>query len=90
LYTEVEDVLEFFSTFDNFIKTLALLQGPQRFHLIPAMMGHNAQKMILQALTVSISPNKDLKTALNNSCSYILEEDILLDIKEWMSEVKKP
>jgi hypothetical protein len=43
--TEVEDILEFFSTFDKIVKTLALPQGPQRFRLIPAMMGHDAQKM---------------------------------------------
>jgi hypothetical protein len=42
--TEVEDVLEFFSIFDYIVKTLALPQGPQRFCLIPAMMGHDAQK----------------------------------------------
>jgi hypothetical protein len=40
--TEVEDILEFFSTFYNIVKTLALPQGPQRFRLIPAMMGHDA------------------------------------------------
>jgi hypothetical protein len=42
--TEVEDVLEFFSTFDNIVKALALPQGPQCFRLIPAIMGHDAQK----------------------------------------------
>ena len=42
--TEVEDVLEFFSTFDDIVKTLNLPRGPQRFRLIPAMMGHNSQK----------------------------------------------
>jgi hypothetical protein len=49
--TEVEDISEFSSTFenidniDNIVKTLALPQVPQRFRLIPAMMGHDAQKM---------------------------------------------
>jgi hypothetical protein len=43
--TEVEDMLEFFSTFDNIVKILALPQGPQRFRLIPAMMGYDPQKM---------------------------------------------
>jgi hypothetical protein len=44
--TEVEDVLEFFSTFDNIVKTLALPQGPQSLRLIPAMMEHNAKKWL--------------------------------------------
>jgi hypothetical protein len=42
--TEVEEVLEFFSTFDDIVTTLALPRGIQRFRLIPAMMGHDAQK----------------------------------------------
>jgi hypothetical protein len=71
--TEVEDILEFFSTFDNIVKTLALSQGAQRFRLIPAMMGHDAQKngSIFLALTVPISPNKSLKTVSSNSYSYL-------------------
>jgi hypothetical protein len=71
--TGVEDILEFFSTFYYIVKTLALLQGPQCFRLIPAMMGHDAQKngSILLALTVPISPNKSLKTVLSNSYSYL-------------------
>jgi hypothetical protein len=43
-FTEREDVLEFFSTFDNIVETLALPEGSQRFRLIPATMGHDAQK----------------------------------------------
>jgi hypothetical protein len=43
--TEIEDVLEFFSTFDDVVKTLVLPEGKQRFCLIPAMMGHEAQKI---------------------------------------------
>jgi hypothetical protein len=70
--TEVEDILEFFSTFDDIVKTLALPQGPQRFRLIPAMMGHDAQKnSILLALTVPISPNKNLKTVSSDAYSYL-------------------
>jgi hypothetical protein len=42
--TEVEDVLEFFSTFDNIVKALALPQGPQCFRLTPTMMGHDTPK----------------------------------------------
>ena len=42
--TEIEDVLEFFSTFVDVVKTLVLPEGKQRFRLIPAMMGHDAQK----------------------------------------------
>ena len=33
-----------FQTFDDIVKTLALPRGPQRFRLIPAMMGHDEQK----------------------------------------------
>jgi hypothetical protein len=42
--TEVEDILEFFSVFDDVLKTLALPEGSQRFRLIPAMMAHDLQK----------------------------------------------
>jgi hypothetical protein len=42
--TEVEDILEFFSTFDNIVKNLSIPKGPQRFRLISAMMGHDSQK----------------------------------------------
>jgi hypothetical protein len=44
--TEVKDVLEFFSMFDDIVNTLALPTGPQRFCLIPALMGHDAQKKV--------------------------------------------
>jgi hypothetical protein len=59
--TEVEDVLEFFSTFNDIMKTLALPEGSQRFRLIPAMMGHDAKKngSILWRTTAKISPNKN-------------------------------
>ena len=39
--TEIEDILEYFRSFDDIVKTLTLSQGPQRFLLIPAMMWHN-------------------------------------------------
>ena len=42
--TEIKDILEFFSTFDDVVNTLELPRGPWRFRLIPAMMGHDAQK----------------------------------------------
>jgi hypothetical protein len=41
---EIEEVLEFFSMFDNIFKNLALPSGPQRFQLIPAMMGMTPRK----------------------------------------------
>ena len=46
--TEIEEVLEVFSTFDGIVKTLALPSGPQRFQLIPEMMGHDTQKKMVQ------------------------------------------
>ena len=49
--TDIEDVLEFFSTFDDIVSTLALPEGPQRFRLIPAMMGHDAQKKWMDIVT---------------------------------------
>jgi hypothetical protein len=42
--TEIEEVLEFFSTFDDIVKTLALPSVPHCFQLIPAMMEHDARK----------------------------------------------
>jgi hypothetical protein len=42
--TKIEEALEFFSTFDDIVKTLALPRGLQQFRLIPAMMGHYAHK----------------------------------------------
>jgi hypothetical protein len=55
--TEIEDVLELCSTFDDIVKTLALPRGPQRFRLIPAM--------------VVSSPKKILKTVLNGFSFYL-------------------
>jgi hypothetical protein len=44
---EVEDVLDFFSTFEDIFKTLASLPGPQRFRLILEMMGHDSRLNIV-------------------------------------------
>jgi hypothetical protein len=43
---KIEEVFEFFSTFDNIVKILALPSGPQQFQLIPAMMGMTPRKMV--------------------------------------------
>jgi hypothetical protein len=40
---KVEDVLEFFGTFEKIVSTLALPKGPKGFCLVLAMMGHDAQ-----------------------------------------------
>jgi hypothetical protein len=63
--TEGEEVLEFFSTFDDIVKTLALPRGLQRFQLFPAMMGHDAQRngLILLPTMQLIKCRKNLKTA---------------------------
>jgi hypothetical protein len=49
--TEIEDVLEFFSAFDDIMKTLAIPRVPQRFCLIPVIMGHNIQKKWFNIVT---------------------------------------
>jgi hypothetical protein len=40
--TKVEDILEFFSTFDDIVNTLSIPEGLQQSCLIPALMGNNA------------------------------------------------
>ena len=90
--TEIKDVLEFFSTFDDIVNTLALPRGPQRFRLIPAMMGHDAQKKWFDIVnTYATNQTQDeLEDCIERFLLLFMEEDISLDIKEWMSEVKKP
>ena len=90
--TEIEEVLEFFSTFDDIVKTLALPRGPQRFRLIPAMMGHDAQKKWLDIVTnhATNQSQEELEDCIERFLLLFMEEDISLDIKEWMSEIKKP
>jgi hypothetical protein len=41
---QIKEVLEFFSTFNDIVKTIVLTRGLQEFRLITAMMGHDAQK----------------------------------------------
>jgi hypothetical protein len=73
------------------VKTLALPQCPQRFRLIPAMMGHNAQKWFNIVSTYGIHQSQqELENWIKRFLFLLMEEDISLDIKEWMSEVKKP
>ena len=90
--TEIEEVLEFFSTFDDIVNTLALPRGPQRFRLIPAMMGHDAQKKRLDIVTnhASNHSQEELEDCIERFLLLFMEDDISLDIKEWMSEIKKP
>jgi hypothetical protein len=64
-FTEHEDILEFFSTFDNIVETLALPEGSQRFRLIPATMGHDAQKKWFD-ITAQISPKCNYLKRLSN------------------------
>jgi hypothetical protein len=90
--TEVEDVLEFFSTFNDIVKTLALPEGSQRFRLIPAMMGHDAKKKWFD-IVANYGKNQsqqELENCIERFLLLFMEEDISLDVKEWMSEVKKP
>jgi hypothetical protein len=90
--TEVEDILEFFSVFDDVVKTLALSEGSQRFRLIPAMMAHDPQKKWFD-IVANHGTNQtqvELENCIERFLLLFMEEDISLDIKEWMSEVKKP
>jgi hypothetical protein len=90
--TEVEDILVFFSTFDDIVKNLSIPKGPQRFRLISAMMGHNSQKKwfdIVNKFGTNQTQDK-LEDCIERFLLLFMEEDILLDIKEWMSEIKKP
>jgi hypothetical protein len=90
--TEIEEILEFFSTFDNIVNTLALPSGPQRFRVIPAMMGHDAQKKWLDIVTNhgTNQTQEELEDCVERFLLLFMEEDISLDIKEWMSKIKKP
>jgi hypothetical protein len=90
--TEIEEVLEFFSTFDDIVKTLALPSGSQRFRLIPAKMGHDAQKKWFNIVTnyATNQSQQELENCIERFLLLFMEEDVSLDIKEWMSEVKKP
>jgi hypothetical protein len=90
--TEVEDILEFFSTFDDIVNTLSLPEGLQRFRLIPALMGNDAQKKWLDVVNTNgkNQTQQELVDCIERFLLLYMEEDISLDIKEWMSEVKKP
>jgi hypothetical protein len=71
--TEIEDILEFFCTLDDTLKTLALPEGSQRFCLILAMMGHNTQEngLKLWPTTIQTSPKKNSKTEFIASSFYL-------------------
>jgi hypothetical protein len=90
--TEVEDILEFFSVFDDVVKTLALPEGLQRFRLIPAMMAHDPQKKWFDIVAVhgANQSQVELENCIARFLLLFMEEDVSLDIKEWMSEIKKP
>jgi hypothetical protein len=74
------------------VKTLALPSGPQRFRSIPAIMRHDAQKMWLDIVTNhgTNQTQEELEDSVERFLLLFMEEDISLDIKEWMSEIKKP
>jgi hypothetical protein len=90
--TEIEEVLEFFSSSDDIVKTLALPSGPQRFQLIPAMTGHDAQKKWFNIVTnyATNQSQQELKNYIGQFLLLFMEEEVSLDIKEWMSKIKKP
>jgi hypothetical protein len=56
------------------------------------MMGHDAQKKWLDIVTnhVTTHTQEELENCIERFLLLFMEEDISLDIKEWMSEVKKP
>ena len=90
--TEIEDVLKFLSTFDNVVKTLALPEGTQRFRLILAMMGHDAQKKWFD-IVANYGTNQSqeaLEQCAEQFLLLFMEEDVSVDIKEWMSEAGPP
>jgi hypothetical protein len=89
--TEIEDVLGFFSMFDDIVSTLALPTGPQCFCLIPSLMGHDAQKKWMDIVTNNAKENtqKELEECVEKFLLLFMEEDNSLDIKEWLSDIKK-
>jgi hypothetical protein len=72
-FTEVEDVLEFFSTFDDIVKTLALPEGSQRFRLINIVANYGKNQS-----------QQELENCIERFLLLFMEEDISLDIKEWI------
>jgi hypothetical protein len=90
--TEVEEALEFFSTFDDIITTLVLPKGPQRFRLISAMMGHDPQKKWYDIVSkhATNQTQEELEDCIERFLLLFMEDDVSVDIKEWMTEVKKP
>jgi hypothetical protein len=56
------------------------------------MMGHNAQKkwFYIVANYGKNQSQQELENCIERFLLLFMEEDISLDIKEWMSEVKKP
>jgi hypothetical protein len=79
--TEVEDVLEYFSMFDNIVSTLALPTGLQCFCLIPAYMGRNAQKKWMDIVTNHANENtqRELEECVKKFQLLFMEDDISLD-----------
>jgi hypothetical protein len=78
-------------SFDNIVSTLALPTGPQRFCLIPPLMVHDAQKKWMDIVTNYDKKNtqKELEQCVEKFLLLLMEEDISLDTKEWLSEIKK-
>jgi hypothetical protein len=78
--TEIEDILELFSSFDEILKKLAFPRDPQTCHLIPAMIGHDAKKKWFNIVT-TYDRNQSQEDLIG-------EDNILLLIKERMSKIK--
>jgi hypothetical protein len=56
------------------------------------MMGHDAQKKWLDIVSTygTLQSQQDLENCIERFLLLFMEEEISLDINEWMSEVKKP
>jgi hypothetical protein len=90
--TEFEEVLEFFSSFYDIITTLVLPKGPQSFRMIPAMIGHDPQKKWFDIVSkhATNQTQEELEDCIERFLLSFMEDDLSLDIKEWMIKVKKP
>jgi hypothetical protein len=56
-----------------------------------SMMGHDTQKKWLDIVTNhgTIQTQEEFEDCIERFLLLFMEEDISLDIKEWMSEIKK-
>jgi hypothetical protein len=74
------------------VNTLSLPEGLQQLCLIPALVGNDAQKKWLDVVNTNgkNQTQQELVNCIERFLLLYMEEDISLDIKEWMSEIKKP